>query len=362
MIWSQDLCAKETFSERSFYEEILKILAEISSIQRQGFVSHTDVSRMPVINKFLSMFTDSPIYIENDKSTESYKWIFNIIILNLYLAIITLKTYVLESEGKTSDFYADLKVLGNHLHDLLEPSIRLKLSKNGISVVQHIIGALDTEYQNVSETENELLSIQMAGHTVTYLRIPIHEPWEFVTVHTLTGKKYPMQNLDLESVSDDTGRLLFEYELVKTNINCLVTSTRKALYGEFDQEMLDKVAFLKSQQTDEAGVPRFLNFNKAGFENFRLPPTQANQWITMCDAKIAYRLEDQIRKLEGVFQNDLNDSYEFVRRILLGEPFNSSNGISNLTSIKTLELEGDSQEWPPLKYNSRIKLYESGYG
>lgn len=192
---------RKMISEKDLYKALLKVKAELSSISAQGFVTHSDVTRMPVVNKFISLFTDEPSYINGEDTMETYKWIFNIIILHLYMANSIIRNVIKETEGPSSDLYADLTVLGNDLHDLLEPSIRQSLARRGMSVRQQIIGALDTEYQNVSETMNELLSIQFAGHTVTYVKIPVHEPWEFVSVHTITGKQYPMQNLDLKSVS-----------------------------------------------------------------------------------------------------------------------------------------------------------------
>lgn len=295
------------------FEVIKLILDDISSIQRHGFSNHTDVSKMPVISKFLSVVTDDEFYIDGEKSVESYKWIFNIVILNLYLATLSLKSFVIAEEGKESDLFADLRVLCFHLHDLLEPSIRQSLTKRGISIIQNIICALDTEYQNVSETTNELLSIQFAGHTVSYLRVPVQEPWKFVSVHTLTGKQYPMQNLDMWSQSE-SGRPVFDYKLVEMYINSLITQIREVQHGAYDTLMLGLSTELKTPGVN--GTTRFLNFNKAGYEYFRLAPTQAYQWITLCEEGTNYRLEDQITGVKRIFRKDLDETYEFILKNL----------------------------------------------
>lgn len=168
----------------------------------------------------------------------------------------------------------------------------------------------------------------------------------------------------------------FDYELVGSSINQLVTELRGVHYGDFDKAMLEKVAYLKSQH--HQGLPCFLNFNKDGFENFRLTPTQDYKWITMCEEGKDYRLEDQLIILEEVFRNDLNKSYDKVVRLLSRVPsypesfdFDFDLESSDYSTLCMGELPSDqflnieplnSLSLPPLKYRARTKLYKTSYG
>lgn len=210
---------------QDLHDFILRILESIASTSKKGFID-TDVSKMKIINRFLLSFLirDSEThkfdneFISGKHCVTSYKWIINQLLFDLYYVSLLLRGKVY---GR-SDLAADLRVLSEKLHDLLEPSIRLFVQRRGVSVTQHIIAALDTEYVNQDEKTNKLVSIQLAGRTVSYLRIPLIEPWDYYTIHTLTGKRYEIKN---------QGKASFDYTKVGVNINSILDAVRALRYG-----------------------------------------------------------------------------------------------------------------------------------
>lgn len=121
---------------------------------------------------------------------DSYKWIFNIIILNLYEVTI----HILKNKPEeTSDSYNDLLYLSKKLFNSLDPSIRKMIQKRGISIVQNIQTGFDTEYVNKDAMFNSLLSVQLATNTQTYLKLPTNSPYTLSTLNTLTNETYSIE-------------------------------------------------------------------------------------------------------------------------------------------------------------------------
>lgn len=116
----------------------------------------------------------------------TYRWIYGIIMINLY----TLVVLLLDRESKDTDLYSDLLSISEKLYDKLEPSIRKSLIKKGITITNNIQNGFDTEYENQDTRINKLLSVQMAVNVITYLRIQLHTNYKLSNVHTLTNKSY----------------------------------------------------------------------------------------------------------------------------------------------------------------------------
>ena len=57
----------------------------------------------------------------------------------------------LKLEQVDDDFLIDYKLLIGKIHSLLDPSIKLKLNKKGINVIQNIYAGFDTEYKQNAE-------------------------------------------------------------------------------------------------------------------------------------------------------------------------------------------------------------------
>ena len=90
---------------------------------------------------------------------ESYKWLYNILILNLYKVCLDTKSNSLSNpenlQGVTeSEGIEDLKSLEQELYSMLDPSIRHYIQKRGISLRENTYIGFDTEF-----TKKELLTV-----------------------------------------------------------------------------------------------------------------------------------------------------------------------------------------------------------
>lgn len=76
------------------------------------------------------------------------------------------------TDESISDFQADLINLNRELYGKIDPSLRNKIQKRGITIFQNIYTGFDTEYQNKDTKTNRLLSVQLAVNTHTFIKIP----------------------------------------------------------------------------------------------------------------------------------------------------------------------------------------------
>lgn len=83
-----------------------------------------------------------------------------------------------------SDLKCDMDVLRRDILKFINPSIKDKISKRGISVVLNAVVGFDSEYDLKSSLEkrNELISTQLAGTTGLVLKIPIIKDIEQISV------------------------------------------------------------------------------------------------------------------------------------------------------------------------------------
>lgn len=166
--------------QQKFIKKINGILTVLSGLTARGFINTLSLDKYPIINQFINTmvmektskgkkFRDIK-YLNGNKSMITYRWIYALIIINLY----TLVVLLLERESKDTDLYSDLLSMSEKLYDKLEPSLRKSLLKKGITITHNIQNGFDTEYENKDTKTNKLLSVQMAINVITYLRIQLH--------------------------------------------------------------------------------------------------------------------------------------------------------------------------------------------
>jgi len=200
------------------YNSVKSILRQIYSIESRGFLNDPNLEKYPIISNFIKYLTKSPDYLRLDKSSESYKWIFNIILLSLHELIV--KTIVRietenENENQISDLMADFINLNKEILAKLDPSIRRKLKNRGITVTQNIYAGFDTEFKRINENKNKLLSVQLAINTKTLLRIPKNERYTLSTLDAVTGKEFKLAK-----------NKNFNFNLIENTINQSINSIR----------------------------------------------------------------------------------------------------------------------------------------
>ena len=93
------------------------------------------------------------------------------------------------NEGQ-ADLYTDYINMSKELLHKLDPSIRTKLSKRGISISHNIYTGFDTEYSNINSVSNKLLSIQLSVSSRTLVQFPFVKEFDYNEIEILTGKEY----------------------------------------------------------------------------------------------------------------------------------------------------------------------------
>jgi hypothetical protein len=124
-----------------------------------------------------------------------------------------------------TDLILDLRSLERDLYERLDPSIRHRIMKRGVSIKQNIYIGFDTEF-NKSEKDanrNSLVSAQLAVNTRIYIQIPLNPSY---TLSTLDGK-----NKIVPLAKTSTG---FNYSKVETSIQLGIARVRRIKYEEND--------------------------------------------------------------------------------------------------------------------------------
>jgi len=135
-----------------------------------------------------------------------------------------------------SDVKADIKNLTKTIFSKLDPSLRNKLQKKGISIIQNIYTGFDTEYKNIDTKHNKLISVQLAVNTKTLLKIPKYRKYELSSLDTLTNKEYKQEI---------TGSKEFNYSMVEKSLNKSINEIRLLKYKNNDKSIAILIEGLK---------------------------------------------------------------------------------------------------------------------
>lgn len=130
-----------------------------------------------------------------------------------------------------SDLYIDYDSLGKELLSKLDPSIRSRLSKKGLSITQNIYTGFDTEYRNIDIMHNELLSVQLAVNSKTMIQFPLLREFDYNNVEVSSGRDYDN--------SSKITKFILRSE-VKDYINETINYIRELKYGDYDAS-LDRI-------------------------------------------------------------------------------------------------------------------------
>jgi hypothetical protein len=92
--------------------------------------------------------------------------------------------------GIDGDILSDYNTQSNELSVKLDPSIRIRIPKKGLSIIENIYTGFDTEYENVDNLRNKLLSVQLSVNTRTLVRFPLNDNFNLEEIGVLTGELY----------------------------------------------------------------------------------------------------------------------------------------------------------------------------
>jgi hypothetical protein len=165
-------------------------------------------------------------------SMESYKWLYNLIILNLYLfCVVSLQRPELIEE----DVLIDFKTREKELFERLDPSIRWYLVKRGVTIKESVNVGFDTEFTRSGVEMNRIVSSQLAISCKTYIQIPRFERYKLSRLDELSNKL-----VKLKKGSDS-----FNYNKVEVSIQHCIGKIRLVKYGNYDSSQLILVECFK---------------------------------------------------------------------------------------------------------------------
>lgn len=211
------LNSKKPLIERSreVKDLVEKCLGGLLDVNRKGYINESDLSKYPIIGEVVDQLLNEEVIsldksvkidkaikketvniggraIEISNSKDLYKWIYTLIQLKLYLIVETIRIELEHSSSNNvyKDLLMDYKVLAREVLGKVDSSIRLKLTKRGISVIQNTYTGFDTEYKNIDSKNNKLLSVQMAVTSRIYLKMPLNKKYEISRLDISRNKVY----------------------------------------------------------------------------------------------------------------------------------------------------------------------------
>lgn len=326
------------------YTLMTNVLRLLQSTDSKGYLNSIDLRKLPLISDFINLLvlekeetiigddgiekvikTRSLSHISGVHSMVTFKWLYNVLILNIFtLSVLLIHKIDSDEEGlKDSDFYADLLVLNRQLSNNLDTSIRRSLQKRGINVIQNIQTGFDTEYVNLTSLTNRLLSVQLATNTVTYLKIPKVNPYVISSVNPQTNSKYII-------IKDN----YLNNELIELSIDQCIKIIRGIKYSNMDESVKDlitrlqQVENIRCQEQEE----NFL---------FRLPQTvMKNLFHEVGDS--GYSVSKLIDESQRLGLDDINQSYIDLIKLLKNQYVEETH--ERLLGSDSLKIEGAETE------------------
>jgi len=176
------------FSLKMFKCLIQKILHNFEKVNEKGFVPLESVTTPNEIFSLIQQFLVKEglkikVFAGN---SNTYQLWYNFLLIHLYLLGLTMKSESI----LYNDELEEIDYILSDLKSRMDPFIRFKMQKRGISIVQNIYSGFDTEFELISyeKSQNKLISLQLALTTKTYLKIPLNSVQNLSYVHPLTSE------------------------------------------------------------------------------------------------------------------------------------------------------------------------------
>ena len=202
---------------------IRDVLLSLDSVGSKGYLTTQDLTKIPVISDILPSFFDEEdsVYVRGDKAFEGYKWLYNLLIINLYLfSLDCVKT----PEIVRDDYLTEFRYYEQELYSRLDTSIRYHIQKRGLSIKENVYVGFDTEYTQITPTTNRLVSSQLAVSCKILLHVPKQRVYEL-------------------SHLDETTRRLVEVKLskkfkkVEFSVKGCIEKIRNLKHGLYDESV-----------------------------------------------------------------------------------------------------------------------------
>jgi len=285
------------------------ILKELEVILNTGYLNTHNLIDYPIINDLITLFVSNEDYINGKFSHESYKWLFNIIHLTIYRELIEYEnlykpTLDTRTDSEIESYY-ELKINLNTVRSRLDPSIRKSLQKVGITLIQNIEAAFDSEYVNINSISNKPLSFQIAQVLQNYIKIPIKSEYKLEKINPVTESNYLVKTT-----------LSFDYNLIENIISNHINCIRNILYGDYDfiikklYEYLTKDKSIKSFETSDSLT-------------IRLKESKEKTYIKLLDEK-GYSLLGMLQDIYSLSKVDIF----YSRKIIMDKVVQLINSIN----------------------------------
>lgn len=168
----------------------------------------------------------------------------------------------------------------------LDPSIRKKLQKRGISIIQSIYAGFDMEYWNIGLKNNQLLSVQLAVIAKMLIKVPFLKSYELSSLDPLTGEVMKLTKV-----------WGFDYEKMERCVNWSIYKIRSLKYNK-------QYFFTNIDRRFEISF-----FEKNDLTVFSLPRSVVKRFIFYNNGS-DYTLEDLVKQVNDVGIPMLDKDYK----------------------------------------------------
>jgi len=272
------------------------MLTVLESPTNKGFLACYDLTTFPIVAEILPCLLQGveSKFLNGEKSRESYKWVYNIVILNLYLLCLeTISGLDLNSE---TEELVDIQNVAEELLSKLDPSIRHHLKKRGISIRENIYIGFDTEFTKKDLLQNKLVSAQLTVTTKTYVQVPKTNAYCISKIDENTN----------ELIKQTTNSKDLNYKKIEMSIQMGIQSIRRLKYASYDVSML--------ALTESLRVIKSISYTDQEEKIvFSLPRSIIQPYIHFGDT---FSLKELILISSSIAKPHLNKSYSALMHLL----------------------------------------------
>lgn len=289
------------------YWTVNSIFNKLEHVNNKGYILETDlVFDNTVLFDIEKLFrtTDYKSVLPKGSFATHYKWSFNFLILSLYyymtLNLVKVDVDLKKSEDD-SDLLQDYKHLMSKLYNKLDPSIRVKLQKPGVSVIQNTYTGFDTEYKFISGITNKLISVQLAVNTRTIIKIPKCSDYYTSKMDSLSSKRHAVNKIPS-----------FNYDLLESSVNVCIRKLRNLKFREYDEYLYKVREEFKTSST----LYGWSMFEKEDFLVINLPRTPTRSYIYLNESGKGFNFSDIINISNDFGGSYLDENYKLVTKLL----------------------------------------------
>jgi hypothetical protein len=222
-------------------------------------------------------------------------------------------------ESKNLECFTEVQHLNVLLTKLIPNSIKRLFHLKSVCVTNNIYSGFDTEYKNIDQQLNKLLSVQVSVNSCYTLKIPtLQDKHVFGSLDVSTNKFYEIKH----------NSKLINYELIDSIIQSTL-DFKTSLYPEYKRYIDYIIETLKSK-----GLKYFVKDN---FYHFKMPST--NIITKFIEIKNSFSMKDLIKTILDLDQLNLvkKDMSISLFELLGSNPTSPSGSISILEKFPEVD-------------------------